>query len=208
MNDKPDNAERVAASTDNWRFELDDNNIGWLCLDKHESSTNVLSRAVVLEFEQIVQALQQSPPAGLVLFSGKDSDFILGADINEFPALKNATQAYDLIRRSHDILMQFEALPCTTVAMIDGLALGGGLELALACDCRVVANENRSTLGLPEVQLGLHPGFGGTVRAVQICGVRPAMQLMLTGNPVTAARRSGVRTWGVPTKQVSASTGT
>ena len=78
------------------------------------------------------------------------------------------------------------ALPCPTVAAINGFALGGGLELALACRYRVASNDGRVSLGLPEVQLGIHPGFGGTVRSVQIIGVREAMKLMLTGRPVKA----------------------
>ena len=181
-----DNIDRSAAidaasNAQHWRLEHDDAGVAWLCLDKHESSTNVLSRDVIAEFDEILRALHQAPPAGLVLFSGKDTGFILGADINEFPSLANAAQALELMQRGHEILARLESLPCTTVAMIDGLALGGGLELALACDCRVVTAEDRPTLGLPEVQLGLHPGFGGTVRAVRLVGVTQAMPMMLTG---------------------------
>lgn len=178
----------VANSARHWRLEIDNAGIGWLCLDKLESSTNVLSRDVVTEFDQIIQALRQAPPTGLVLYSGKDTGFILGADINEFPTLKNAAQALELMQGGHEILARLESLPCTTVAMIDGLALGGGLELALACDWRVVAAEDRSTLGLPEVQLGLHPGFGGTVRTVRLVGVTQAMSMMLTGKSLRPAK--------------------
>ena len=127
-----------------------------------------------------------------MLYSGKDSGFILGADINEFPNLKSATDAYEVIRRGQRMLDQLEGLPCSTVAMIDGMALGGGLEIALACDYRVVAKEDRSTLGLPEVQLGVHPGFGGTVRAVRLIGVNQAMPLMLTGRPLRPAKAAKI----------------
>jgi 3-hydroxyacyl-CoA dehydrogenase/enoyl-CoA hydratase/3-hydroxybutyryl-CoA epimerase len=181
-------AVRVAEAARNWHMDVDSEGIAWLSIDKHEAGTNVLSREVVLEFDDIVQALAESPPAGLVLYSAKESGFILGADINEFPQIKTAAEAFDLIRQGHAILDRFEALPCTTVAMIDGLALGGGLELALACDCRVSATADAPTLGLPEVQLGLHPGFGGTVRTVQLVGVTQAMALMLSGKPVSPGK--------------------
>jgi 3-hydroxyacyl-CoA dehydrogenase/enoyl-CoA hydratase/3-hydroxybutyryl-CoA epimerase len=147
-----------------------------------------------MEFDTIVRALEDAPPTAVVLYSAKDSGFVLGADIKEFPAIDCAAAAYELIRQGQNVLARLAALPCTTVAMIDGLALGGGLELALACDYRVAAAGDASTLGLPEVQLGLHPGFGGTVRAVQLVGVTRAMSLMLTGKPVRPdkARKMGL----------------
>jgi 3-hydroxyacyl-CoA dehydrogenase/enoyl-CoA hydratase/3-hydroxybutyryl-CoA epimerase len=112
----------------------------------------------------------------------------MGADINEFTTIENPDQAYELIRLGQQVLDQLEALPCPTVAVINGFALGGGLELAMACDYRIAFETDKRVLGLPEVQLGIHPGFGGTVRAVQIAGVRPAMQLMLTGKPITVGK--------------------
>ena len=84
------------------------------------------------------------------------------------------------------ICSRIEALPCPTVAAIHGFALGGGLELALACRYRIGVGDSKLALGLPEVQLGIHPGFGGTVRSVRLLGVRPAMGLMLTGRTVRA----------------------
>ena len=82
------------------------------------------------------------------------------------------------------VLDRIEALPCPTVALLQGFALGGGLELALACRYRVGVDDGQLALGLPEVQLGIHPGFGGTVRACGCSGVRPAMEMMLTGKTV------------------------
>ena len=170
------------------------NEIGWLCLDKKDSSTNVLSLEVLTEFENIVEALSVDSPTGLIIYSGKDNGFIAGADINEFPRINNADDAYELMCRGHRILERLEDLPCNTVAVIDGFALGGGLELALACDWRIAVAEDRRTLGLPEVQLGLHPGFGGTVRTVRLLGVRQAMPMMLMGKSITPgkARRIGL----------------
>src|SRR5690606_35907513 len=86
------------------------------------------------------------------------------------------------------VVNRLAALPCPTVAAIHGFALGGGLELALACRYRVAVGDERLSLGLPEVQLGIHPGFGGTVRSVRLLGVRPAMEMMLTGRPVRAEK--------------------
>jgi 3-hydroxyacyl-CoA dehydrogenase/enoyl-CoA hydratase/3-hydroxybutyryl-CoA epimerase len=171
-----------------WQLEIDSDGIGWLCLDMADSGTNVLSRDVLTELERIVAELCANPPTGLILFSGKDSGFIAGADINEFPKIESGNDVYVLMQRAHKMLHQLESLPCSTVAVIDGFALGGGLELTLACNWRVAINEDRRTLGLPEVQLGLHPGFGGTVRAVRLLGPTQAMPLMLTGQSITPAK--------------------
>lgn len=168
-----------------WRIEYSPGKLVWLGLDKQDTSTNVLSRDVVTEFEAIVDWLAANPPSGVIIQSLKSSGFISGADINEFPLIANEADAYELLHHAHDVLERFESLPCTTVAMIDGYALGGGLEIAMACDARVVADADKRTLGLPEVQLGLHPGFGGTVRAVRLAGIVQAMPLMLAGNSVT-----------------------
>jgi 3-hydroxyacyl-CoA dehydrogenase/enoyl-CoA hydratase/3-hydroxybutyryl-CoA epimerase len=177
-----------------WQLEIDTNGIGWLCFDMADSTTNVLSREVLIELERIVTTLTATPPNGLIIFSGKDSGFIAGADINEFPQMKSGNDVYVLMQRAHKMLNGLESLPCSTVAVIDGFALGGGLELALACDWRIAIDEDRRTLGLPEVQLGLHPGFGGTVRTVRLLGPTQAMSLMLTGQPITPgkARKIGL----------------
>ena len=171
-----------------WTVERDDKGIAWLEIDKADGGANVLSAPVLQQLDEHLEALEANLPRGVVIHSGKPNGFIMGADINEFTRIENPEQAYELIRLGQKVLDRLEALPAPTVAVINGFALGGGLELALACDYRVALESDRKILGLPEVQLGIHPGFGGTVRAVQIAGVRPAMQLMLTGNPINAAR--------------------
>ena len=177
-----------------WTSETSDDGIVWLCIDKADGGANVLSGDVLRELHQLLEPLAKAPPQGVVIHSGKSNGFVMGADINEFTKIENPEQAYELIRLGQQVLDQLEALPCPTVAVINGFALGGGLELAMACDYRVALESDKRILGLPEVQLGIHPGFGGTVRAVQIAGVRPAMQLMLTGKPVTVdkGRRIGL----------------
>ena len=170
----------------NWTLERDAEGVAWLTFDKPGSSANVLSGSVLLELDGLLAALEREPPRALVVLSAKKSGFIAGADIREFTGITDADSGYLLIHRGQQVLNRLAALPCPSVAAIHGFALGGGLELALACRYRVAVDDERLSLGLPEVQLGIHPGFGGTVRSVQLAGVRAAMELMLTGKPVRA----------------------
>jgi 3-hydroxyacyl-CoA dehydrogenase/enoyl-CoA hydratase/3-hydroxybutyryl-CoA epimerase len=175
-------------SFNHWRQETDSDGIVWLCIDKADSGANVLSGAVLLELADILTPLEQEPPRGLVIWSAKKSGFVMGADINEFTTLTSSEEAYKLVRLGQQLFDRLESLRCPTTAVINGFALGGGLELAMACDYRLALQNKKPVIGLPEVQLGIHPGFGGTVRAVQIAGVRAGMQLMLTGKPITVEK--------------------
>jgi 3-hydroxyacyl-CoA dehydrogenase/enoyl-CoA hydratase/3-hydroxybutyryl-CoA epimerase len=183
----------TASSSTAWVREDDADGITWLTFDKPGGSTNVLSRETLLELDTHLRALAAAVPKGLVVRSGKSSGFIAGADVKEFVELKSVEQGVEMVRSAQGILDRLEALPCPTVAIIHGFALGGGFELALACRYRVGIRSDKFTVGLPEVMLGIHPGFGGTVRAVRIGGVRTAMQMMLTGKNLRAdqARRAG-----------------
>lgn len=174
--------------TQHWKTTTDDDGIVWLCIDMADAAANVLSSEVLLELDSIIAPLETSPPPGLVLYSGKPGSFVMGADIKEFVGIDTPELAYDLVRQGQQLFDRIENLQCPTVAVIDGVCLGGGLELVMACDYRLAISSEKKILGLPEVKLGLHPGFGGTVRAVQICGVRAGMPLMLTGNPITASK--------------------
>ncbi len=186
-----DTAPSAAAA---WSLEIDADQIGWLSFDKPASSANTLSHPVLLELERQLQALATRTLRGLVIRSAKASGFIAGADIREFTAFESPAAALEHIRLGQRICARLEALPYATVAAIHGFALGGGLELALACRYRIAVGDSKLNLGLPEVQLGIHPGFGGTVRSVRLLGVRSAMSLMLTGRSVRAdrARRIGL----------------
>ena len=170
----------------NWSLERDAEGVAWLTLDKPGTSANVLSGPVLLELDGLLASLEREPPRALVVLSAKKSGFVAGADIREFTGVTDADSGYVLIHRGQQVFNRLAALPCPSVAAIRGFALGGGLELALACRYRVAVGDERLSLGLPEVQLGIHPGFGGTVRSVQVAGVRAAMELMLTGKPVRA----------------------
>ncbi len=173
------------AQTD-WRIERDADDIAWLCFDKAGTSTNVLSGQVMLELGEQLKTLAASPPRGLVIYSAKQSGFIAGADIKEFTGLKTPQDAFQMVRRGQLVLEQLGKLPCPSVALINGFCLGGGLELALACRYRVGIDDDRLNLGLPEVKLGIHPGFGGTVRSTRLVGVIHAMSFMLNGRNVHA----------------------
>jgi 3-hydroxyacyl-CoA dehydrogenase/enoyl-CoA hydratase/3-hydroxybutyryl-CoA epimerase len=165
-------------------LDVDADQIGWLTIDKPGSSANTLGRALLLELQQLIADAERRTLRGLVLRSAKSSGFIAGADIREIVTLAGDPRAVELIELGQRIYSRLEALRFPTVAAIHGYALGGGLELALACRYRVAVGDSKLALGLPEVQLGLHPGFGGTVRSVRLVGVRPAMKLMLTGRSV------------------------
>jgi 3-hydroxyacyl-CoA dehydrogenase/enoyl-CoA hydratase/3-hydroxybutyryl-CoA epimerase len=169
-----------------WKLETDADQVASLILDQAGTSTNVLSVPVLRELDSQLAEIERQKPRAVVVCSAKKNGFIAGADIKEFTGLRTPQQAYELIRNGQQVLDRLAALPCPTVAAINGFALGGGLELALACRLRVASDNGRVSLGFPEVQLGIHPGFGGTVRSVRLIGVRQAMELMLTGRPIKA----------------------
>ena len=173
------------APSKHWRKTIDDDGVCWLTLDKAGATANTLSSEVLEELGHELDALRAPTLRGLVFASGKRSGFILGADVTEFAHLQDATQAAEMAARGQSLLGRIASLEAPTVAAIDGFALGGGLELALACDYRVAVDSYERTLGLPEVQLGIHPGFGGSVRAVELLGPPLALDLMLTGRSLS-----------------------
>ena len=170
----------------NWRLEQDLDGVCWLTIDRAGESTNSLSREVFSELEQIVSRLEKEAPRGLVLQSGKDASFIVGADVREFDQVEGAAEAEAFIREAHALLDRVEALPFPKAVIIDGYCLGGGLELALCFDYRIARNDDRTRLGFPEIKLGIYPGFGGSARATRQVGGYQAMQIMLTARMVKA----------------------
>src|SRR5271169_789644 len=171
-----------------WRLEVDAERIAWLTCDAPGTSTNVISAAVLRDLATALDLLSEMRPAGLVVSSAKANGFVAGADIKEFLSVRTPQDGYALVRAGQTVLDRLETLPCPSVAAVHGFALGGGLELAMACRYRIGADDAKLSLGLPEVLLGIHPGFGGTVRTVRLMGVRPAMELMLKGTPFKGAR--------------------
>jgi 3-hydroxyacyl-CoA dehydrogenase/enoyl-CoA hydratase/3-hydroxybutyryl-CoA epimerase len=176
-----------------FRLETDNDHIAWLSFDKDGSSTNVLNLEVFAELEQHLDALEQQPPKGLVIRSAKDNGFIAGADIEAFTQITDAQEAMTLLETGQHACNRIERLPCPTVALIHGFCLGGGLELALACRYRVARDDPGTRLGLPEVRLGIHPGWGGSARLVPLIGAVKAMDLILSGRTVDGrgGRRMG-----------------
>jgi 3-hydroxyacyl-CoA dehydrogenase/enoyl-CoA hydratase/3-hydroxybutyryl-CoA epimerase len=187
-----------------WTLRRDDDGIAWLCFDKADASTNVLSRDVMTELNTMLEAIEKDLPKAVVVTSGKKSGFIAGADIKEFTGLKDSAQAYEMVRAGQQVLDRLEGLKCPTIALINGFALGGGLELALACRYRIINDDPKTVIGLPEVKLGIHPGFGGTVRSVQLAGPLKAMDMMLTGKNIRPkpARAMGLVDQVVPARHL------
>lgn len=187
-----------------WRLERDGDGLAWLTIDVAGAGANVLSREVLEELGAVLEALEAEPPRGLVLRSGKAGGFVAGADVRELAAVRDRAEALALVRQGQALLGRLEALPCPTVALIHGYCLGGGLELALACTWRVADDDPRTRIGLPEVRLGIHPGFGGTVRAIERAGPLAALPLMLAGRAVDArrARRLGLVDHAVPRRHL------
>ncbi len=187
-----------------WQIEQDEENFVWLHLDKADSRTNTLSAAVLTELEDMLNHLHQHPPRGLVIRSAKDNGFIAGADIGEFTGFDSQHAALEAIQRGHRIFNLLETLRCPTVALIHGYCLGGGMEMALACRYRIAEDDPDTRLGLPEVRLGIHPGFGGTVRALEAAGPLTALNIMLTGRSFSAraAKKMGLIDYAVPKRHL------
>jgi 3-hydroxyacyl-CoA dehydrogenase/enoyl-CoA hydratase/3-hydroxybutyryl-CoA epimerase len=171
-----------------WKTEQDAQGIVVLGLDRADSSVNALSRAMLDELAEIVERLGIENPPGVVIRSAKAGGFAVGADIREFLQYADHGSVLDTIRHGQQVFEQLARLPCPTVAAIHGACLGGGTELALACRQRVATADDATRIGLPEVMLGIHPGWGGTARLPRLIGAPAALQAMLTGKPFSAAR--------------------
>ncbi|HEY0909197.1 MAG TPA: enoyl-CoA hydratase-related protein, partial [Bradyrhizobium sp.] len=170
----------------NFRLTHDGDGIAWLLFDRAGASANTLSADVLQEFDLVVAALENQRPAGIVIRSAKPSGFIAGADVNEFRGATDAAVVETSIGRAHAVIDRLEALRIPTVAVIHGFCLGGGLEVALACQSRIAISGAR--FGFPEVMLGLHPGLGGTARFTRLVNPMQAMTLMLTGKTIDARK--------------------
>jgi 3-hydroxyacyl-CoA dehydrogenase/enoyl-CoA hydratase/3-hydroxybutyryl-CoA epimerase len=178
----------MTSPAQHWRLETDADRIAWLTFDLAGSSTNTLGSQPMQELESLLGEVESGQPRALVIRSGKEGGFVAGADITEFTGFTDEEAAYRLVRKGQQVFDRIEALPMPTVAAIHGFALGGGLELALGCDYRVAADDGKLNLGLPEVMLGIHPGFGGTVRTPRLIGAAAALDLMLTGKSLRGAQ--------------------
>src|ERR1700760_496222 len=170
----------------NFKLTRDTDGVAWLLFDREGASANTLSADVIEEFDTILTTLESQRPPGVVIRSAKKSGFIAGADVNEFRGASDAGAVETAIGRAHAVVDRLEALRIPTVAVIHGFCLGGGLEVALACQSRIAIDGAR--FGFPEVMLGLHPGLGGTARFTELVNPMQAMTLMLTGKTIDARR--------------------
>ena len=183
-----DESETVAAAPEPGRLEVR-GGVAWLTLDEPGKRVNTLSKAVFAWIERSVERLEgEGGLRGLVVVSGKPNGFIAGADVGELRALMTHAEVVEMVAAGHALTRRFMRLPFPKVAAIHGAALGGGFELALCCDYRVATDDAKTKLGLPEVQLGLIPGLGGTQRLPRLIGVPAALDLILTGRPVSAGK--------------------
>ncbi len=187
-----------------WETKQESDGILWLSLNRAEKNTNTLSRDVLDELARLLDDMPRQHPAGLVICSGKPNGFIAGADVAEFSAIVDFSEAMRLVERVHGIFNHLERLPFPTVSLIHGFCLGGGLELALACRFRIAVDAPGTRLGFPEVKLGIHPGFGGTVRLISLISPLTALDLMLSGRSINArqALKIGLVDYAVPERQL------
>src|SRR6476469_10197491 len=169
-----------------FKLTRDSDGVAWLLFDRANASANTLSAEVIEELDAVLAALENQRPAGLVIRSAKKSGFIAGADVNEFRGAADPRAVETVIGRAHAVIDRLEALRVPSVAVIHGFCLGGGLEVALACQMRIAIEDAR--FGFPEVMLGLHPGLGGTARFTQLVNPMQSMPLMLTGKTIDARR--------------------
>lgn len=175
--------------------------VGIITIDVPGEKMNTLKAEFAAQITDIIAEARRDPQlAGLVLISGKPDNFIAGADISMIDRCQSAQEAEALAKQGQEVMAAIDALPFPVVAAIHGACLGGGLELALACDARICSLDEKTRLGLPEVQLGLLPGSGGTQRLPRLIGVQQALPLILTGKTLRAkqARKLGVVDDAVP----------
>lgn len=167
----------------------DGDGVAVLWIDCPGKKVNTLSLDLMPEFEAMYTKIAgDSAIKGLVIASGKEGGFIAGADLDDLGQVKSAADAERISKKAQDGMNALAALKVPTVAAIDGEALGGGLELALACRARVASEHRKTKLALPEVMLGLLPGAGGTVRLPRLIGLANALDMMLTGKNIRAAK--------------------
>ncbi|HET7033758.1 MAG TPA: 3-hydroxyacyl-CoA dehydrogenase NAD-binding domain-containing protein [Casimicrobiaceae bacterium] len=171
-----------------WTITRDSDGLARLVFDRAGASANTLGAPVLAEFNEVLDLLDRDPPRGLVIASGKANGFIAGADVDEFTQITDEAGALALVKRGWDTFERLAAVKYPTVALIRGFCLGGGVELALACRYRVVVDEPGTRLGLPEVMLGIVPGWGGMKRLPRLAGAPAALDLMLTGRTIDARR--------------------
>jgi 3-hydroxyacyl-CoA dehydrogenase / enoyl-CoA hydratase / 3-hydroxybutyryl-CoA epimerase len=170
-----------------WRVEFRPDGVTVLSFDREGKSVNSLSQDVLIELDSVLERIALDPPKALVVRSAKDKGFVAGADIEEFERFDAKGTTGDAIRRGQRVFQRLAELHVPTVAAIHGFCMGGGTELALACRYRAASNDPSTKIGLPEIKLGIYPGWGGSVRLPRLIGAPAAMEMMLTQRNVSAS---------------------
>jgi len=187
-----------------WMTHTDEMGVLWLTLDKQGTATNVLSASVLDQLNRLVDQIIVDKPTAVIIQSGKTSGFIAGADVKEFLQVTNKQEALIMIKRGQNVFSRLESLTCPTVALIEGFCMGGGTELALACDYRVALDDSSTKIGLPEVKLGIHPAFGGAVRSTTMISPVKSLEMMLSGRALSTrqAKSMGLVDLVQPKRQI------
>ncbi len=188
-------------------LRIDERGIGWITFDDPDRKVNVLTEGVMARLAEVVEETRQAAESGrvkvVVVWSGKADSCIAGADVDAIASIEDPVEAERKVRRGQEIFVAVERLRVPTVAAIHGACVGGGVELALACRHRVLSDSRKTRIGLPEVQLGILPAWGGTTRLPRLVGLPAALDLLLTGKLVDArkARRIGFAGDVLPAEQ-------
>lgn len=174
----------------NWDLHRDKDGILWLGMNRQDAAVNSINEEVLNELNSLIHEISQDKKAiGLVIYSLKEKGFIAGADVNAFSKFESPAQVVDFLQKGQAVFARLQGLSIPSVAMINGFCMGGGTELALACSYRIATDDHDTRIGLPEVLLGIHPGWGGTVRLPQLIGGFKALsQVILTGSAIASAK--------------------
>ena len=182
----------TSESTSGLGFEVDRDHVGWLTFDRPDSSVNTLTPLLMQELDALLSQLESRIANGqifaLVIRSGKEGAFIAGADVEAIAALSSVAEARAASAEGQRIFRRIQRLRVPTIAAVDGACMGGGTELILHCDYRVASDRSSTSIGLPEVRLGILPGFGGTVKLPPLVGMQNALGIILSGKPVRPGR--------------------
>ena len=173
---------------------MKESSIAWLEWDQVDSSVNLLSFSFMEEFQSVLKEIEKEKPKALVFLSKKPHVFCAGADIKEIQKMKTTQEVENTLNKAHELFCWFKTLNFTKIVAIQGSCLGGGLELALYFDYRLVADSSHIQLALPEVQLGLIPGFGGCLHLPRLIGLKKSLNMILTGKSlnIKQARKIGL----------------
>jgi len=171
-----------------FHFKKTNDDIGILLFDLPGQKVNKFSTDVMQELEKQLTELAKENLKALIIASGKENIFIAGADINEIKDITDAEKGYEVGRRGQQIFQQLADLPYPTIALIHGASMGGGTEMSLACTYRLASDADKTKIALPEVNLGILPGWGGTQRLPRLIGIQKALDVILTGRKLDAKR--------------------